>query len=377
MASADGGECADLSLKLFESAYRFDFFQAVRLLEQRQRERESRSAGETDELQVEGHGVGRDLHPNSEAVRFRALPSLSFPAGPISGVHDVPRAPASKGQTPPPEMVVSFLGLTGPSGALPRHYSELVLQRIREKDFSLRDFLDLFNHRLVSLFYRAWEKYNWPVAYEHAQLDNPAGEPDPVTRSVYCLEGMGTTGLRGRLIVDDEVFLYYSGHYSHAPRSALALECLLAEHLEMKVAVLQCQGQWLSLEPDDQARMPSPTEPNGRNNQLGVSVVVGERIWDLQSKFRLRIGPLTWQQFRSLMPNGPALLPLCQMTRLYAGPTLDFDVQPILKPEEVPGCRLTPDPDQAPYLGWTTWIPVPASPSSPPIDDAVFQIPSI
>ena len=86
-----------------------------------------------------------------------------------------------------------FLGLTGPSGALPRHYTELLLQRIREKDFSLRDFLDLFNHRLISLFYRAWEKYNWPVAYERSQLDNPGGEPDPVTRSVYCLVGMGTT----------------------------------------------------------------------------------------------------------------------------------------------------------------------------------------
>lgn len=377
MASADGGECADLSLKLFEGAYRFDFFQAVRLLEQRQRERESRRAGELDELQAEGHGVGRDLHPGSEAVRFRALPALSFPAGPISEVHDALITAASRGQAPPPVMVVSFLGLTGPSGALPRHYTELLLQRIREKDPSLRDFLDLFNHRLISFFYRAWEKYNWPVAYERAQLDNPGGEPDPVTRSLYCLEGMGTSGLRGRLSVDDEVFLYYCGHYSHAPRSALALECLLSEYLDMNVAVLQCQGQWLSLEPDDQARMPSLTEPNGRNNQLGVSVVVGERIWDLQSKFRLRIGPLSWQQFRTLMPNGPALRPLCEMTRLYAGPTLDFDVQPILKPEEVPGCRLTPDSDQGPYLGWTTWMPVSAIPLSRPVDDAVFQIPTI
>jgi len=377
MATADGREGSDLSLTLFESAYQFDFFQAVRLLEQRQRERESQGAGQPDELQGEGHGVGRDLHPSSEAVRFRALPSLSFPAGPISAVHDVPGAPASKREFLPPEMVVSFLGLTGPNGALPRHYTELVLQRIREKDLSLRDFLDLFNHRLISLFYRAWEKYNWPVAYERAQLDNPDGEPDPVTQSLYCLKGMGTTGLRGRLSVDDEVFLYYCGHYSHAPRSALALECLLAEHLEMKVTVLQCQGQWLSLEPDDQARMPYPTEPNGRNNQLGVSVVVGERIWDLQSKFRLRIGPLTWQQFRTLMPNGPALRPLCQMTRLYAGPTLDFDVQPILMPEEVPGCRLTPDSSRGPYLGWTTWLPAPAVPSSQPIDDAVFQVPTI
>ena len=95
-------------------------------------------------------------------------------------------------------------------------------------------------------------------------------------------------------------------------------------------------------------------EPNGRNNQLGVNLVVGERIWDVQSKFRLRIGPLTWQQFRSLMPNGPALRPLCQMTRLYVGPTLDFDVQPVLKPEEVPSAGSPPIPTKAP-----TWAGIP------------------
>ena len=150
-------------------------------------------------------------------------------------------------------MVVTFLGLTGPSGVLPRHYTELLLQRIREKDFSLRDFLDLFNHRLISLFYRAWEKYRLPIGYERSQLDDPDEQPDPVTRGLYCLVGLGTAGLRGRLDVDDEAFLYYSGHFAHFPRSASALECLLADYLEMPVRVQQCQGQWLALEPDDQA----------------------------------------------------------------------------------------------------------------------------
>jgi type VI secretion system protein ImpH len=274
-------------------------------------------------------------------------------------------------------MIVTFLGLTGPSGALPRHYSELLLQRIREKDFSLRDFLDLFNHRLTSLFYRSWEKYNWPVAYERAKLDGPAGEPDLATRGVYGFVGLGTPHLLGRLEVDDEAFLHYSGHFSHYPRSAIALECVLADYFEIPAAVLQFQGQWLVLEPDDLALMPSRSQPNGQNNQLGADLVVGERVWDLQSKFRIRLGPLTWRQFRSLMPNGSALRPLCQMTRFYAGITLDFDVQPVLKPEEVVASRLSPDPDHGPYLGWNTWLPCPVTPSSPPVDDAVFQISTI
>ena len=189
--------------------------------------------------------------PAAEAVRFRALPSLSFPAGAISDLRSVLSSDPFAHSVPPPEMLVTFLGLTGPSGALPRHYTELLLQRIREKDFSLRDFLDLFNHRLISLFYRAWEKYNWPIAYECAWVDGGAAEPDPITQAVYCLDGLGTpglrrrlelddekknvtdlladdavAGLRRRLDLDDEVFLYFCGHFSHAPRSALALQCL-------------------------------------------------------------------------------------------------------------------------------------------------------
>ena len=117
-----------------------------------------------------------------------------------------------------PEMEVNFLGLVGPSGVLPQHYNELVIQRLRQyKDSALRDFLDLFHHRTISLFYRAWEKYRFPVVYERT-----ARSGRPMTRErehldftwyLHCLVGQGTPGLRGRLDVDDEAFLYYSGHF--------------------------------------------------------------------------------------------------------------------------------------------------------------------
>jgi type VI secretion system protein ImpH len=375
MASADGGKRDSVNRALLEASYRFNFFQAVRLLEHRLRE--GARSTPTDDSPRDGQGVGRDLHPKQEGVRFRAHTSLSFPAGAISEIRRVPVSPDAPAGAHPPEMVVTFLGLTGPSGVLPRHYTELLLQRIRERDYTLRDFLDLFNHRLISLFYRAWEKYRWPIAWERSQLDDPAGDPDLATQGLNCLVGLGTPGLRGRLDFDDGVFLYYSGHFAHFPRSAAALEALLAEHLDMPVQVLQCQGQWLRLDPDDQARMPSARDQEGRNNQLGVTLVVGERVWDVQSKFRIRIGPLTWRQFRSLMPNGPSLRPLCQITRTYAGPALDFDVQPVLERKEVPPCRLTPDPDGGPCLGWNTWMPFPATDPCLTVDDAVFQIEAI
>src|SRR5262245_39801068 len=168
--------------RLFEEGYAFDFFQAVRLLER---------------LAPQRRPVGRSGPPGEETVRFRAHLSLSFPP---SSVHEVRRPSAAQ---PTPGMTVAFLGLTGPSGVLPAHYTELLLRldreaKGREKD-ALRAWLDLFHHRLVSLFYRAWEKYRFYLPYERGEWAGP--EPDPFTRCMLSVAGLGLPALRDRLRV--------------------------------------------------------------------------------------------------------------------------------------------------------------------------------
>lgn len=368
MAAANRRENTGLSEQLFQKPYRFDFFQAVRLLEQ------IRMARAAEDGRWRRYAVGRDRPAEQEVVRFRAVPSLGFPASAISQIRRPERDSVPEWQLPPPEMLVSFMGLTGPQGVLPYHYTALLLRRVRYKDYALRDLLDLFNHRLISLFYRAWEKYRLPFAYERARLDSSDQGEDLPTRALYALVGLGTDGLRGRLELDDEAFLFYSGHFAHYPRSASALESLLEDYFEMPVTVQQLQGQWLLLETGDQARMPSAASPRGRNNRLGVDLVIGERVWDVQSKFRLRLGPLTYAQFCRLMPNGDALRPLCQMTRFYVGPELDFDVQPVLAAREVPCCRLGAEEAGRPYLGWNTWLC--SQELDREVEDAVFALPN-
>ncbi|MGE5754148.1 MAG: type VI secretion system baseplate subunit TssG, partial [Planctomycetaceae bacterium] len=254
MAAKNGRKGAGLIERLFKEPHRFEFFQAVRLLERRVREQA------TQDPHLERFPVGHDQPPEREVVRFRATASLSFPAGSISQLRASSKGGASDGAPPPPpEMSVGFLGLTGPSGVLPRHYTELLIHRIRDHDYSLRDFLDLFHHRLISLFYRAWEKYRLPFAYERSRLSGSG--LDLATEGLFCLVGLGTDGLRGRLEIDDEAFLFFSGHFAHYPRSAIALESLLGDYLEMPISVRQLQGQWLYLDPDDLERMPSPAFP--------------------------------------------------------------------------------------------------------------------
>src|SRR5262249_27204564 len=261
--------------------------------------------------------------------------------------------PASDGSVP--EMSVAFLGLFGAVGVLPHHYTSLLIRRIRDKDFSLRDFLDLFNHRLISLFHRAWEKYRLPFLYERVRFAGRAHDADSCTQALYSLVGLGTPGLRGRLEVDDQAFLYYGGHFAHFPRSASALGQILGDYFGTPIVVQQVQGQWLYLELEEQSRLPGASRGLGRNNRLGGDVVVGARVWGGPRQVRLRVGPLSYAEFRGLMPDGHALRPLCQMTRTYVGPGLDFDVQPVLMPDEVPWCRLEAGGD-GPLLGWNTWV---------------------
>jgi len=362
MGSAGGGSRAPLSRQLQDEAYRFEFFQAVRLLERiaasagssRPSEESSPAPAGSSIASAESppkHPVGRDYAPAQEAVRFRAIVSHAFPAATVAEVRG-PQTDA-RGRKTPSEMSVTFMGLTGPAGVLPQHYTALLIQRIRQKDFTLRDFLDLFNHRVVSLFYRAWEKYRFPIGYERAA---GSGDEDAFTGCLYCLVGMGAKGLRRRLEFDDEAFLYYGGLLAHFPRSSVSLERMLADYFEMPTEILQFRGQWLYLSEEDQSALPSARWPRGLNARLGVEVVVGERVWDIEGKFRVRLGPIGYRQFRRLTPAGDALNPLCQMIRCYAGPQFDFDVQPVLKAAEVPWCRLGGDGSDPSHLGWNTWV---------------------
>jgi type VI secretion system protein ImpH len=317
-----------LAEELLDEGYRFDFFAAVRVLER---------------LYPHRQRVGGEAVPSEEVVRFRARLALTFPPSAIYELTE-PKDGATA-----VEMTVAFLGLTGPLGVLPRHYTELLLERVRKKDFVLRDFLDVFNHRLISLFYRAWEKYRFPIAYERTVANN--AEYDDFSLGLFDLISMGTKGLRKRLEIGDEALLFYAGLLAQHPRSATALASILQDYFDVPVEVAQFVGQWLNLSPENRTRLGGEG-----NNALGVNALAGNRVWDQQARFRLRLGPLTFAEFRRFLPAGKAFRPFVQFARYIVGQEFDFDVQLILKADEVPATQLGAKGVRAPRLGWTTWL---------------------
>ena len=313
-----------LNQQLFEEPFAFEFFQAVRLLEKVYRERKP---------------VGGEALPIDEVVRFRSRIGLDFPASEIQEIHEVTDKETGETRV---EMVENFMGMAGVSGVLPTHYTELVMDRIRHRDTSLWTFLDIFTHRAVSMFYRAWAKYRFPVAYERGDQD--------FTSYIYDLSGLGTNGIRGRLDIDDEALLPYSGLIGQKPHSQNALENILTDHFGVPSKIQQFFGQWLNLGEEDITRL-------GRDNSaLGESAIIGTRIWDQQSKFRIRIGPVNFKQFQAMLPNGSANKPLHSVVKFMAGYDFGYDVQLVLSAKQVPGTVLTTKAVRRPALGWTSWL---------------------
>lgn len=247
--------------QLQQTPSEFDFYQAVYSVE-RQYSRE----------QKRWYGVGRDAFPYQELIRFKSVQHLGFPGQPISKVEARDSKAESKDATSI-NMYVSFLGLTGPSGVLPQHYTELVLHRVKQRDNTMRDFFDIFNHRLVSLFYRAWEKYRFACQYELMP-----DKQDSFSQVLTTLSGAET-----------ELSLYFAGAFSQQNRSAKQLTAMLSHLLGVSVELQPLRGRWLRLDKSDQSALASAARPTGLNACLGSSAMLGSRVWDISSAIELII----------------------------------------------------------------------------------------
>lgn len=338
MAPPRGRTDPSVEERLYAAGHRFEFFQAVRLLRR---------------LFPGRRAVGGDAVPAQEVVRFRAHATLDFPA---AEVQQIQPPPTPGGQ---PQMIVNFMGLIGALGVLPRHYTHLALQEVRRRNTTLRDFLDIFNHRVVSLFYRAWEKHQLPAQYEGMVVRRAEGVADEetydrTTLHLFELIGLSSALLRRHVELRSPALLFFVGLIAQQPRSAAALRGVLQEYFAVPVHVRQFRGQWLALALEDRTSIGR----RGVNAVLGDSAIIGDRVWDQQARFRLRLGPLPYGQFCGFLPSGSAFRSLVLLTRLLVGQEHDFDVQLVLLAADVPDCRIGVGGERAPRLGWSAFLKV-------------------
>lgn len=320
MAISNGQTTPALIEALSRSPFAFDFFRAVRLLEN---------------CRPDLPRIGASRLPAQDPVRFRQNPSLAFAPSTIESF----RIGATE---EPATMFLRFFGLFGPNAPLPRHLTDYAHERtLHHDDPTFTAFLNVFNHRLASFFYRAWSE-NQKVT----DLDRPAEQR--FATFIGSVFGLGMESLQNRDAVPDHAKLYFAGRLACLTRNAEGLEVILGEFLGMNTEIQTFVGRYLELPQESICRLGE----NPETGQLGLNAILGARFFDCQLNFRIRLGPLSLIDYERMLPGGPAFNRLRHWVLNYCGHHYYWDVQLTLKASEVPLTQL----GHHGRLGWTTWL---------------------
>ncbi len=306
--------------RLRQDPYGFDFFAAVRLLQSR-----------FPELPRIGHSWSLGHDP----VRFAQTPALDFAPATLEAFQ-------RKDTSRPLVLYSRHFGLLGPNGPLPLCYTEFARDRIlHHGDATFAAFCNLFHHRLLSFFFRAWAD-----AQKAVDFDRPADQH--YAQFAASLIGLGMESLRERDSVPDRAKLYFAGRLVPQTRNAEGLEAIVQEFFAVPTRLQSYVGRWLDLPPSSICRLGVSRDAGS----LGANVIVGSRFWTCQLHFRLRLGPLTLPQYERMLPTGSSFRRLCDWVRQYTGEQFSWDAQLVLARDEVPRTVL----GKAGRLGWTTWL---------------------
>ena len=328
MAAAERGPDSVVKKRLFEAGYGFNFFKAVHLLE-----------GFAD-----AKALGRSLSPADDPVRFRVAPGFCFPASDITAVRNGHPDVA-------PEVLVNFMGLIGPKGVLPDWYNEHAQQLVLKKDHAFTDFLDMFHHRLLSLFYLAWKKYRLAENYR-------ADGRDGFSMCLADLAGMGAADReRDPLFYQTcrKRLIYFTGMVSRAVPTVAAVEAVIANAVGTPVRVEQFVARMLAVHASERTCL------GRRNSTLQQDAMCGARTRDLNTYFIVRLGPMDWEKYLALQPRSRNLALVRKLIAFIVGIEYEFGIELILKGPQIPGLCLGGRMG-APILGRTVLLRHPRRP---------------
>lgn len=296
---------------------RFHIFQALRLIESEYADRPR---------------LGESRRPREDAVRLGQVAELAFPTSTLAGFD-----PPEDGR--PGHLDNRFFGLFGPNGPLPLHLTEYARDQLRNRhDPTFVAFANIFTHRMLSLFYRVWASGQPAPSFDRVGSD-------PFQRKVAALAGYAGDELEARDAMPDLAKRHFAGRLGLGTKNAEGLLAILSAFFRAAVTLESFIGCWLPLEPGDRWRL-------GSRVRLGRTASLGGKVWSRSSKFRLRLGPLSLDEFRRMLPGGTSLARLEAIVRNYVGDALDWDLNLVLRRDEVPVAVLGRDA----VLGHICWI---------------------
>ena len=318
-------EAIKLEQALHQQPYKYGFYQTLRRFECLNRQKPK---------------IGMSSRPVNDVLRLAQEPSLAFASSTLASFKIGGHGIGKEGQ--PSQLAVNFFGLLGPNGPLPLHLTEYARDRLRNSDDpTFSEFLDIFHHRMLSLFYRSWAS-----AQPTVNFDRP--EEDRFSTYTGAMFGLGMPSLRNRDEIPDLVKLHFAGRLSSQSRNVEGLVAMIKYFFNIPVVIEQFVGEWMKL-PDNCCCYLGDSPETGT---LGENIVTGDHVWECQQKFRLILGPLNYEEYKRFLPGRDSGKRMRAMVRNYIGDSMNWDINLVLKNEYVRPLQLGEDD----LLGWNTWL---------------------
>ena len=324
-SAGNDSEIAALEKALEQQPYKFGFYYVLRRFEC---------------LYPRKPKIGTALRPVNDVLRLAQDPELAFSPASLNSFKTPGKGLDNESR--PSRLAVNFFGLFGPNGPLPLHLTEYARDRMRNADDpTFGEFVDIFHHRMLSLFYRSWASAQPTVNFDRPREDRFG----TYTGSLF---GLGMPSLRDRDEIPDQAKLHFSGRLAPQQRNVEGLVVMIGSFFGIRVEIEQFVGEWLQI--PDNCRCYLGESPE--TGTLGKNTVVGARVWECQQKFRLVLGPLNIVEYERFLPGRESGKRLRAIVRNYVGDSMDWDVNLVMKKEQVPSVKL----GENNLLGWNTWL---------------------
>jgi len=305
--------------RLRDQPHRFTLFAALRLLEQ---------------LHPERPRFGEARRISDDAVRLAQPPYLMFAPSDVTAL--------GRTEDGTPRLEELSFGVFGPNGALPLHLTEYAFERAAHRgDPGVADFINTFQHRFISLFYRAWADGDPTV-----NLDRPAS--DRFVRCLGALAGLAPLTARDTAPLAARAALGRAALFGRSSCNAASLERALSDYFDLPIRIQPFIGGWLTI--PEEARTRLGVMAGG--GALGLGATLGASSWQCQHQFEIRLGPLDYPTFERFLPGGPAFDELAGIVRFFTNDEWFWQLRPMLAETEAPGITL----GRAGRLGWTGWL---------------------
>lgn len=301
--------------QLFAEPHRFEVYQAIRLLEQ-----------------------------HNYLIRFKSVLSFAYPE---NNIQRISLTQTDEAAQPRVDLALTTVGFLGAQGVLPDHYTEQAGLQKQNKDEVLTDFIDMLNHRTQMFFYQAWQKNRFYLQYE----SKASKQTDSLAHILFSLIGHNYRLMKNKLSVPNESLAFYAGLLTQRPRSASALASILKHYLRWPVSIKPFQGIWMILSEFERSKLTSRSQPQGQFCTLGKNSLLGQKIWNVQNKFRVCIGPLSYADAMKCLPHSEHSNTIRDFINYFTGSELQYDIQVIIKANDVPKSQFKKQ-----RLGWNTWL---------------------